>query len=767
MASSIIHYVIKVTGIVQGVGFRPFVYRLAHKYNLRGWVNNTSKGVTIDVEAGSKDLKKFTNELKRCPPPLAVIESIDIQDKLEPQGHKGFEIKESMVEPGGFVPVSPDISICEDCLKELFDKSDRRHHYPFINCTNCGPRFTITQDIPYDRKNTTMATFRMCSACRAEYDNPVDRRFHAQPNACAECGPAIELWDCKGKIACRDAVVEVVKLLKDGKIIAIKGLGGFHLACDSYNDRAITELRRRKLRTAKPFAVMSLDIKTVKRYCQVSSKEEDLLTGPRRPVVLLRRRKGSLVSGWVAPKNNYLGVMLPYTPLHYLILKEFVRDKKSLALVMTSANMSEEPICMSNHEAMRRLSTLADAFLLHNRDIHIRCDDSVAAVIEDNPALIRRARGFAPHPVYLKIDSPGILACGAELKNTFCLSQGNAYFMSQHIGDLENLEAYNFYTQTIEHYQRFFRIKPTMIAHDLHPDYLSTKWAHEEAEKTGIKLVGIQHYHAHMAACMAEHKLSEKVIGVTFDGTGYGADGAIWGGEFLTGDYADYQRLGHLKYVPLPGGDAAVKNPYRMALAYLFSLYGSKCLEMDIPFIKRLDRKTTEVILRQIETGVNTPLTSSCGRLFDAVSSLLDLRDSISYEAQAAIELEMMAEPSHKKRYECVLREEDAQIIVDTRDIIRAVLDDLKNHVSIPVIAGKFHNSVAWFIGEVSKGIRDKTGLNKVVLSGGVFQNRLLLVKTLDILRKIKFEVFYHRVIPTNDGGIALGQSVIAACKVL
>ncbi|MFC1524920.1 carbamoyltransferase HypF [Planctomycetota bacterium] len=802
MASSITHCVIKVKGIVQGVGVRPCVYHLAHKYNLKGWVNNTSEGVTIDIEGVASDIKNFIHELKTKPPALAAIASVDVEDKLESVNYTGFEIKESKMEPGKFVPVSPDISICGDCLEELFDKSDRRHLYPFINCTNCGPRFTITEDIPYDRKNTTMALFKMCSKCQSEYDNPTDRRFHAQPNACAQCGPSIELWDYRGKVICSDPIAETVKLLKTGKIMAIKGLGGFHLACDAQHPKTITQLRKRKLRTSKPFAVMSFDIKTIKRYCYVSSKEEALLSGPRRPIVLLRKKKRSVVSDWVAPKNNYVGVMLPYTPLHYLLLREFNQDKKSLALVMTSANISEEPICMSNQEAMKRLSTLADFFLLHNRNIHIRCDDAVATVIEDRDVLIRRARGFAPHPVYLDIDSAGILACGAELKNTFCLSKGNAYFMSQHIGDLENLEAYNFYTRTIEHYQRFFRIKPSIIAHDLHPDYLSTKWAREQAEKTGIKLVGIQHYHAHMAACMAEHKLSEKVIGVTFDGTGYGTDGKIWGGEFLVGDYADYQRLGHLRYAPLPGGDTAIKNPYRVTLAYLFSLYGRKCLDMNIPFIvrllerselsldtkvpkdvvqptivgsiplkrncqtiKRLNHKAADIILRQMEKGVNAPLTSSCGRLFDAVSSLLGVRDSVSYEAQAAIELEMIADEKMKKFYQWGSKEEEGQIIIDTLDIFKAIIHDLNNKVSAPVISAKFHNTVAQFIGETCRRIKEKTGLNKVVLSGGVFQNRRLLLKTLAILRKIGFEVFYHQKIPTNDGGISLGQSVIAASK--
>jgi hydrogenase maturation protein HypF len=782
LAHPTVNEIIKIKGIVQGVGFRPFVYHLAHKHGLKGWVLNSSEGVIIEVEGDRTNLRKFTNELKEKPPALAVIESIEVQAGGTPRGYRNFEIRASVEEPGKFVPVSPDISICPDCLTELFEPADRRYLYPFINCTNCGPRFTITQDIPYDRKNTTMVSFRMCPECQSEYDDPSNRRFHAQPNACSRCGPALELWNHSGKISCTDPITETKRLLASGKIIAIKGLGGFHLACDARNDQAVAELRRRKPRSDKPFAIMSYDIETIEGYCYVSPKEKEWLASPRRPILLLRKKPGSLISDLVAPHNNYLGVMLPYTPLHYLLLSKGQRTG-FLALVMTSGNISEEPICITNDEARDRLKNLADYFLLHNRDIHIRCDDSVAFVVAcgeprpngregDREILIRRSRGFAPHPIYLKIDSPGVLACGAELKNTFCLSKGNAYFISQHIGDLENLEAYNFYTETIKHYERFFRIEPRIIAHDLHPDYLSTKYALERTHQSAIsnpqsaiQLIAVQHYHAHMVSCMAEHNLSEKVIGVTFDGTGYGTDGQVWGGEFLVGDYSDYQRMGHLVYVPLPGGDTAIKNPYRMTLSFLFSLYGRKCLEMDIPFIQRLNRKEADIILRQLETGVNTLQTSSCGRLFDAVSSLLSVRERVTYEAQAAIELEMMAEEGIKKFYPWGSKEEDDQIIIDTKQIISAIIEDIKRGIKVPVISAGFHNTVAQFIGETCKVIKEKTGLDKVVLSGGVFQNRLLLLKTTDLLRETGFTVYSHQRVPTNDGGISLGQSVIAAVQ--
>ena len=756
---NITRFSIRAKGIVQGVGFRPFIYRLAYKYGLSGWVCNSSGGVVIEAEGNSQNLKRFISKIEERPPVLAHIEEIEVRGGLPLQGYKDFEIRKSLKEDSQFVPVSPDVSTCEECLKELFDPDDRRYLYPFINCTNCGPRFTITRDIPYDRQNTTMDCFRMCSICLQEYQDPLNRRFHAQPNCCPQCGPGLILMSHQEEITGVDPVKETIKLLKKGYIVAIKGLGGFHLACDAENDEAVKNLRKRKLRTYKPFAIMSYDLQSVKQYCYVNPDEEKVLTDPRRPIVLLLKRTKSFISSLVAPYNRYLGVMLPYTPLHYLLLKD-----SFLALVMTSGNLSEEPITISNRGALESLKGLADFFLLHNRDIHLRCDDSVVFVKEGKERLIRRSRGFAPEPLYLPIQSPGILACGTELKNTFCLSKGNLYFISQHIGDLENVDAYNFFQDTISHYQKFFRVEPCFIACDLHPDYLSTRYAKELRRK---KLLTVQHHHAHIASCMAENGLDERVIGVVFDGTGYGDDGKIWGGEFLVADYSFFNRRGHLRYTPMPGGEVAIKNPWRTALSFLFCLFGREIFHLNLDFFPRLKEKEVKLIVRQIEKKINSPLTSSSGRLFDAVSSLIGVRDSITYEGQAAIELEMMASEDGTigSGYKWRVLEEDDQLIVDTWEIIGEIIEDLKKKVPKSVIAARFHQTMADIISGICARIREEEGLNKVVLSGGVFQNRLLLKKTLTNLRRYQFDPFFHQRVPTNDGGICLGQAVIAARK--
>ena len=746
---------IEVMGIVQGVGFRPFIYRSAHKCGLSGWVCNSSGGVVIDAEGERESVEEFLREVRESAPPLAHIERIEVRDHLPLLGYDKFEIRESHKTEGQFVPVSPDIGICEDCLRELFDPHDRRYLYPFINCTNCGPRFTITRDIPYDRKNTTMDCFTMCPACLKEYQDPLNRRFHAQPNACPRCGPRLMLWDQNEEIMGVDPIQETIRLLREGCIIAVKGLGGFHLACDAENDEAIEKLRRRKLRTSKPFAIMSYDLQSVKKYCYVNPDEEKILTNSRRPILLLAKKSDSTISPMVAPRNRYLGVMLPYTPLHYLLLKN-----SFLALVMTSGNFSEEPIVINDQEALDRLKGLADFFLIHDRDIHLRCDDSVGWVEEGAERLIRRSRGFAPQPLYLSIPSPGIIACGAELKNTFCLSKDNFYIVSQHIGDLENLDAYEFFKDAISHFQEFFRIDPLVIAHDLHPDYLSTRYAEGLTDK---KLLAIQHHHAHIASCMAENGLDEKVIGIAFDGTGLGTDGKVWGGEFLVADYLGFKRWAHLRYTPMPGGDAAVRHPYRMALSFLYCLLGEECLHLDLEFLARLDKKEVMIIIEQLKRKFNSPLTSSCGRLFDAVSSLIGVRDSISYEGQAGIELEMAAGEEIKDCYRWNFLEEDDRLCVDTWEIIREIIEDLQKEVPTPTISSKFHQTVASFTLGVCEKIREKDGLNKVALSGGVFQNRLLLRKILHVLRENQFEPFFHQRVPSNDGGISLGQAVIAA----
>jgi len=582
---------ILIKGIVQGVGFRPFIYNLAKTYSLNGWVLNSTEGVSIELEGKKPTLATFIDDIPKKAPSLAMIDSVDVE-YLPPVGYETFIIRYSEGAKDKYVKISPDVCICPDCLSELFDIQDRRYRYPFINCTNCGPRFTIIEDIPYDREKTTMRKFKMCPLCQAEYDDPANRRFHAQPNACAECGPSVTLEDLTGSIECNDPIKETIKLLKEGKIVAVKGLGGFHLACDAENDDAVAILRRKKRRTFKPFAVMSRDINKIKQYCYIEEEEKQLLLSVQRPIVLLKKLEDCPISELVAPNNNYLGVMLPYTPLHYLLL-----DSPALvALVMTSGNISEEPIAIDNTEAKMRLAVsrrrpllfadLADYFLMHNRDILMRCDDSVASILNGQEVMIRRSRGYAPFPIDLNFSMPEILACGPELKNTFCLTKENHAFLSQHIGDLQNIEAFNYYQDAIEHFKRLFRINPKIVAYDLHPEYLSTKYALAQEK---VQLVGVQHHHAHIVSCMAENGLvarkSSKVIGVACDGTGYGMDGAIWGCEFLLSDESDFRRCAHLKYIPLPGGDAAIKEPYRMAISYLYSAYEDDFLSLDTPIL--------------------------------------------------------------------------------------------------------------------------------------------------------------------------------------
>ena len=768
---------IVVKGVVQGVGFRPFVHRLAREHGLNGWVLNSTEGVVIEVEGERGSVEAFIADIGPKAPPLAVIEKVDAAF-LPPVGYSSFVIQPSREDEDGLVLVSPDIATCPDCLRELFDPQDRRYRYPFTNCTNCGPRFTIIEGVPYDRPRTTMKAFAMCEACEAEYHDPADRRFHAQPNACPACGPRVWLEKSGGigdkgcglgvnsypltpNPLIRDEAIERAReLLAAGYIVAVKGLGGFHLACDATNDEAVRRLRERKGRVDKPFALMSPDIEAVERFCYLSEGERQLLLSPQRPIVLLRERPDSPISKLVAPRNKYLGVMLPYTPLHYLLL---AGDGESpLALVMTSGNMSEEPIVTDNQEARRRLSPLADYFLMHDRPIHIRCDDSVTRLFEGKEFIIRRSRGYAPFPIRLPFQLKEILACGAELKNTFCLTKDTYAFLSQHIGDMENLETLRSYEASIEHFKRLFRIEPRIIAYDMHPDYLSTKYALSQIANRKLQ-IAVQHHHAHIASCMAENGLQGRVIGVAFDGTGYGEDGRIWGGEFLVCDYADYQRVAHLAYVPLPGGEAAIRRPYRMALSHLRHAYGS--LDLDLPLLRRVDPVELRVVERQVETGLNSPHTSSMGRLFDAVSALIGLRDVINYEAQAAIELEMIAAEDVEEGYAFPLSPSPYPLILDPAPVIRAIVADLRAGVDKPVISAKFHNGVAGMIAAVCGAIREREGLNRVVLSGGVFQNVYLLSRALKRLRREGFEVFIHHQVPTNDGGIALGQALVANAR--
>jgi len=775
---------IHITGIVQGVGFRPFVYNLATRLDLKGWVKNTSAGVEIEVDGNQDALDLFVQKLRDEAPTLSRIDEFSASNQPA-SGFSSFEILHSESVDGAFQPISPDVSICPDCLREMLDPNDRRYRYPFINCTNCGPRFTIIKDIPYDRPKTTMADFPMCADCQREYEDPTNRRFHAQPVACSVCGPHI--WLETGNTNYQlpitnygEAISETQRLLAEGKILAIKGLGGFHLACDATSSTAVTELRNRKLRVDKPFALMMPDIETIEKHCHVSEAERDLLQSTARPIVLLKKKPESNIVEEVSPKQDWLGVMLPYTPLHYLLFTNYY--SLFTALVMTSGNLSEEPIATDNDDARKRLFKLADAFLMHNRDIHIRCDDSVVRVMSnealsngENSSLvsrysiypIRRSRGYSPFPVKLPFDVPQILAAGSELKNTFCITNKNYAFLSHHIGDMENYETLQSFEQGVEHFEKLFRVKPEAIAHDLHPNYLATRYALERAEREDLPTIAVQHHHAHIAACMAEHGLdgSRPVIGLAFDGTGYGDDGAIWGGEILVANYKSYQRAFHLEYFPLPGGDAAIKKPARTALALLWSLG----LEWD----ERLDSVSEfcaqdQMILRaQLERNINTPITSSMGRLFDAAAALAGVRQKVNYEGQAAIEFEALADSAEAGKYSFGLNQDSPEQgrRIEVRSVVEALIKDVMAGVSISKISARFHNGLAESAREICLKIKSETGINEVALSGGVWQNITLLGRTSSLLRNEGFKVYIHHEVPTNDGGLSLGQAVIAASK--
>ena len=748
---------ITIRGIVQGVGFRPFVYTLADKYHLTGWVRNTSAGVEISVNGKVEDLNHFIQEIRSNPPALARIDQFHvINDKNN--SYTKFEIISSQDEGGQFIPVSPDVSICPDCLRELFDPTDRRYRYPFINCTNCGPRFSIIKKIPYDRPNTTMADFAMCPACRKEYDDPLDRRFHAQPVGCPQCGP--QMWlESGGKVYAQreEAIQQARQWLSDGRIIALKGLGGFHLACDARNDAAVNLLRERKHRSEKPFAVMVFDSATAEKYCQFTRDEMTVLTSKEKPILLCQQREGSGLSPSIAPHLDTLGIMLPYTPLHYLLLEPAAGFPD--ALVMTSGNLSEEPIAYTNDQARKQLGDLADDFLFHDREIQTRLDDSVVRVNNGRLYPVRRSRGYAPQPIVLQNEFPPVLAAGAELKNTFCLTRGNYAFVSHHIGDLQNLETTNAYENAIQHYQDIFRIQPELLSCDMHPDYDATRYAEQRAKKESLPLVKVQHHHAHLAACLAENGWisDEPVIGVCFDGTGYGTDGAIWGGEFLLGGYSGYQRLYHLKYMPLPGGDQAIRFPFRTALAYLWS--SGIGLNPDLPPVKHCTQTELSILHQQLEQNINCLPTSSMGRLFDAAAALVGVRQSVNYEAQAAIELEALIDEQEKANYPFDIQNE----IFDPAPLFQSIISDLRSQIPLSSITTRFHNSIVQMVVEICQRIHKDNGYKTVALSGGVWQNRYLLIQSEQQLKAAGFNVMLHAIVPTNDGGISLGQALIAA----
>ena len=779
---------IHVTGIIQGVGFRPFIYGLATRLGLFGWVRNTSAGVDIEVEGANQTIELFLKALKSEAPPLARIDDFAIKTKAL-NGFSQFEIIHSESIPEAFQPISPDVCICPDCLKELFDPINRRFRYPFINCTNCGPRFTIIQDIPYDRPETTMSSFQMCERCRAEYQNPTDRRFHAQPIACPDCGPQVWLEfsehftgvNGRQEITGDLAIQKAQKLLAEGKIVAIKGLGGFHLACDATSHQAVSELRKRKYRVDKPFAVMIADLETAGRHCLIKETEIELLTSRERPVVILPRRPDSPIAPEVTPNQETVGVMLPYTPLHYLLLSNTDNSTALPELVMTSGNLSEEPIATENDEARTRLAQIADAFLMHDRPIHIRCDDSVVRTFSHsankqsssgNPDSnhseaiypIRRSRGYAPLPLLLSWDMPPILATGSELKNSFCITRSRYAILSHHIGDMENYETLLSFETGIAHFERLFRIKPEAIAYDLHPNYLPSRYAIDRADRERIFGIGIQHHHAHVAACMAENHLPNTcpVIGISFDGTGYGEDGAIWGGEILIADYAQYVRPFHLKYVPLPGGDASIKKPGRIALSHLWAAHLD--WEPWIPSVAEICPEERTLLRSQLEHCINSPYTSSVGRLFDAVSSLVGIRHKVNFEAQAAIELEALVDQAEVGSYPFSLlppSSNGGSCTIDPAPMLHGVLSDLRKREPVSAIAARFHNGVANVILKICNLLRAQFEISDVALSGGVWQNMTLLKKVYNLLVEDQFEVYIHRAVPTNDGGISLGQAII------
>lgn len=747
---------IEVSGIVQGVGFRPYVYRLAIERHLAGNISNTASGVTIEIQGPAPAVEDFVSRLPKEAPPLSRITDVSVVE-LPCNGDREFRIVSSRRGEAVRTLISPDVGICDDCLRELLDPKDRRYHYPFINCTNCGPRFTIVRDIPYDRSHTSMAVFLMCPACQAEYEDPLNRRFHAQPNACWECGPQVELWDRKGeKLETRGAIAEAAKAIEAGLIVAVKGLGGFHLAADATNPAAANLLRQRKRRVQKPFAVMVPNLEAAEMLCAVDERSRQLLQSVQKPIVLLRKRNSSLVVKDVAPFNRDLGVFLPYTPIHHLLFAE----GGFRALVMTSGNLSEEPIAIDNQEALARLSGLADYFLVHNRDILLRCDDSVTRVVAGRPRQMRRSRGFVPVPVFLNQNLPPILAVGGELKNTICLTKGRHAFLSQHVGDLENAEGYKFFEEAVHHLENILEIEPNILAYDLHRDYFSTKWA---LQQKGKQLVAVQHHHAHIASSMAENQLDGKVIGFALDGTGYGTDGHIWGGEVLIADYKDFERAAHFEYVGMPGGNAAIREPWRMAVSYLAHHFGREFLNFDIPFVQRLQKQPTELLIRMLERKVNAPLTSSCGRLFDAVAALAGIRQQVNYEAQAAIELEMAMAGEDDQAYPFDLQPNGTCSLIGTRPLFESLIADLQKGIPAAIISRRFHNGLIEVFATIATALRERTSLNRVCLSGGTFHNMYLLEHLSSRLVAMGFEVFSHAEVPAGDGGLSLGQALVAA----
>jgi hydrogenase maturation protein HypF len=741
---------VRLSGVVQGVGFRPFVYTTATGFGLTGFVRNEGDAVRVVVEGDPININQFLNELSVRAPAASQITSIQVE-QLPSVGSGTFVIESShdQLSPPTFAPT--DLATCQACLAELFESADRRFRYPFLSCAHCGPRFTVIASLPYDRERTTMAAFSLCRDCRQEYEDPADRRFHAQTTACPACGPRLALLDDMGAtIENSDPLADSVAALKDGQIVALKGLGGFHLACDARREQTVAELRRRKHRDEKPLAVMVADLATAEELCELSRTEARLLSSPQRPIVLLRRKKHAELADGIAPRQPFVGLMLPYTPLHHLLLHDLRGP-----LVMTSGNRSDEPIAFDNDDAVCRLGGIADLFLTHNRPIQRRSDDSVVRVVAEHGFPIRRSRGYAPIPIPVRCER-SILAVGGDLKSVFAIGRNGQAILSHHLGDLAEYQAFRAFAEAVADYERLFRFQPEVVAHDLHPDYASTRYALERAASDrGIRLVAVQHHHAHLAACLAENGIEQPFIGVAFDGTGYGTDGTIWGGEFLVGDSRAVRRAAHLRPVALPGGDQATREPWRMALSHLHDAGESLDLLAD-----RIEPRSLDTIRTMLDRRLNSPPTSSAGRLFDAVSALIGLRTVTNYEGQAAIELEGLAAASQiDGAYPFAANWPQ----IDTRPLIAAIAVDIRKGVRPPVIARRFHSTVTEIIVATCAHLREETGIAAVALTGGVFQNAIILEEAEERLTNERFRVYRHRLVPPGDGGLCLGQLMVAA----
>lgn len=746
---------IEVKGIVQGVGFRPFVYNLAVENNLTGWVNNTCEGVFIDIEGNIDDINRFINEIKKNPPILSKINSIVILNKKN-VNYKNFIIKISDSNVKATTYISPDYSICNKCKNEIFNIENRRYKYPFTNCTNCGPRFTIIKKLPYDRRTTTMEEFKMCEKCREEYINPTNRRFHAQPNACPVCGPKVFIVDNKGnEILCENPLDKAIELLKKGKIFAVKGLGGFNLVCDSKNEKAIKLLRKKKNRPNKPLAVMMKDINTVKSYCEINEQEERLLLSNKRPIVLLNKLDNFKLPKSLAPNNKKLGIMLPYTPLHYLLF-----DNEIDSLVMTSANISGEPMIYINSDAVNNLSDIVDYYIMHNRDIYMSIDDSVSEVILQKERLIRPARGYMPYALQIETYDE-ILALGSELKNTIALSNKKDIFISEYIGDLKNIEIINNMENVLKHFTNTYDIKPNILVYDKHPSFIYKEIDIKKVLgiNNDIKIIETQHHHSHVVSCMAENNINTDVIGIAFDGTGYGNDKNIWGGEFLICNRKSFERIGHLDYFYLPGGESSIKEPWKIAISLIYNTFKEEFYKF-IP--KSLVNKNVNIIKSMIDKEINSPKTSSIGRLFDGVSSILGVIDKVTFEGEAAINLENICDENNDEVYGFNISEVEETLILSFNKIIKGIIKDINKNIDKKIISKKFHNTIIKSTIDMALNIRKKTNINIVAISGGVFQNELLFKGIVQGLEEDGFEVLTHKIIPCNDSGISFGQLIIA-----